>query len=294
MQKLVYVPPGANQSDGVVLTTAEPYILSTISGVGGVEASILSADIAGMDGTYMQGVHIESREIPCTVYVHGTDRADMYHKRFDLISKLTPQSKCGKLYYSNDGLNGRKLVIEAIPRLPPDFAERLGNYNKADISFYCPHPFWSDDYSTSVLMGWNDDVGFIFPMEFNPYITFGNLTNRQTIVNAGSAVTPVVITVVGPANQPSVTNITTGQKIALQNIDIDVGQKLVINTARGQKSVTLIDQATASEVDAFQYIEPASEFWSLAVGNNIIEFDGGDQTKKTTVHIEYTQRYLGV
>lgn len=294
MQKLVYVPPDANQSEGVVLTAAEPYLLSTISGVGGVEASILSEDIAGMDGTYMQGVHIEPREIPCTVYVRGTDRADMYRKRFELIGKLTPQQKCGKLYYSNDGLNGRKLVIDAVPRLPPNFTERIKTYNKADVSFYCPYPFWSDNSSTSVFMGWNEDIGFVFPIEFNPYITFGNLTNRATIVNAGSAVTPVIITVIGPANQPSITNITTGQKIALRNIDINIGQKLVINTEKGHKSVTLIDQATANETDAFQYIEPTSEFWSLVAGKNVIEFDGGDQTKKTTVNIEYTQRYLGV
>lgn len=290
MQKLVYVPPGANQSDGVVLTTAEPYILSTISGVGGVEASILSADIAGMDGTYMQGVHVEPREIPCTVYVHGTDRADMYRKRFDLISKLTPQSKCGKLYYSNDGLNGRDLVIEAVPRLPPDFAERLKNYNKADISFYCPYPFWSDIGSQTIRVGFDDKVGFRLPFEFGT-ITFGNLTNRQIIDCKSSVPIPMEITFVGPAEAPSITNVTTGDTLRLSDIIIQAGERLIINTERGAKSVTFINNKGQSS-NAFQYITPDSVFFSLVPGINELLYQGG--VEKTKVYIKYTNRYAGV
>lgn len=71
MQKLVYVPPGYKYKDGVVLTAAEPFIMSTVKGLGGVETSILSSTVVGMNGSYYQGNRTEPRVIPCTVYVHG-------------------------------------------------------------------------------------------------------------------------------------------------------------------------------------------------------------------------------
>lgn len=290
MQKMIYVPPSgsySNPSTYVYLATAEPYILSSVTGVGGVEASIISSTIPGMDGAYMQGIRIEPREIPCTVYVHGNDRQDMYAQRYELIRKLTPTSKLGWLYYRNDYIHVR---TQAIPRLPPDFTERIRNYNKAEISFWCPSPYWRSISGKSEEIGYIKGAGFKLPFSFP--IKFASLKSEITIDYQGSVPAPVTITIYGSATKPKITNKTTGQYIAVEQA-LSETQRLVIVTTRGSKSVKIAETGKSTK-DAFQYIDPESVFWELQPGENIISYDSGDDSQKTAVKIAYSEFYSGV
>lgn len=241
-----------------------------------------------MDGASLQGVRIEPREIPCTVYVHGKDRTDMYAQRYNLIRLLTPSNSLGWLYYSNDYIRVR---TQALPRLPPDFTERIRNYNKAEITFWCPHPCWiSTTYHTEKI-GYVSGTGFKFPFEFK--VEFADLKNEVTIDYQGSVPAPVTITINGPAQAPKITNTKTGQYIALTNKPLTENQVLRIVTTRGSKSVRISETGKATN-DAFQYIDPSSVFWELQPGINKITYDSGDTTQPTAVTIVYTERYSGV
>lgn len=290
MQKMIYVPPDGSYSDSssyVYLAAAEPYILSSITGVGGVEASVISSNIPGMDGAYMQDLRIEPREIPCTVYVHGTDRQDMYAQRYNLIRRLTPTKKLGWLYYRNDYIHVR---TQAIPRLPPDFIERIRNYNKAEISFWCPSPHWRSISSKSEEIGYIKGAGFKLPFSFP--IKFASLKSEVTINYQGSVPAPVTITIYGSATKPKITNKATGQYIAVEQ-SLTETQRLVIVTTRGSKSVRISETGKATK-DAFQYIDPASVFWELQPGKNVIAYDSGDDSQTTQVKIAYSEYYSGV
>ncbi len=287
---MIYVPNGVsylNKEKRVLLTADEPYILSAVTGVGGVEASVISSTVPGMDGAYMQGVRIEAREIPCTVYVRGNDRQDMYSQRFDLIRKLTPTNKLGWLYYQNDYTLVR---IQALPRLPPDFTERIRNYNKAELSFWCPSPYWRAVSGKTEEIGYIKGAGFKFPFSFP--MKFASLKNEVTIDYQGSVPAPVTITVYGAAAKPKITNQTTGQYIAVEE-SLTNAQRLIIVTTRGSKSVRISETGKAAR-DAFQYIDPASVFWELQPGKNVISYDSGDDSQTTSVKIAYTEFYSGV
>lgn len=272
----------------MLLTADEPYILSTVSGVGAAEASIISNAVPGMDGAYFQGIRMEPREIPCTVYVHGSDRQDMYAKRYDLIRMLTPSGALGWLYYQNDHILVR---TQTIPRLPPDFTERIRNYNKAEISFWCPSPYWRSLTAKSEEIGYIPGAGFSFPFSFP--IKFANLKNEITIDYRGSVPAPVTITVNGPAQAPKITNTATGQYIALTNQPLTEKQRLVIVTTRGSKSVKILETGKAV-CDAFQYIDIGSVFWQLQPGENRITYNSGDSSQPTSITISYTELYSGV
>lgn len=290
MQKMIYIPPNGSYSKPstyVYLATAEPYILSTLSGVGGVEASVISSAIPGVDGAYMQGIRIEPREVPCTVYVHGKDRQDMYAQRYELIRKLTPTSKLGWLYYRNDYIHVR---TQAIPRLPPDFMERIRNYNKADITFWCPSPYWRSVSSHTEEIGYIKGEGFKYPFAFP--VKFASLKNELSIDYQGSVSAPVTITIYGSATKPKITNKTTGKYIAVEK-ELTDNQRLVIVTTRGSKSVKIAETGKSTK-DAFQYIDPESVFWELQPGENIISYDSGDDSQKTAVKIAYSEFYSGV
>lgn len=286
MQKLVYVPPGYEHKDGVILTTAEPYVMSTVSGLGGVEASILSSAVVGMNGNYYQGNRVDSRLVQCTVYVRGADRRDMYQKRCRLIGMLTPKDKLGTLYYTNDYIS---VKTSAIPQMTPDFNERIKNYNKADITFWCPSPDWEALQSKRETIAYIEGIGFELPFQFPA--SFSMLKDEIYIDYLGTQSAPVQITIVGPAQNPTITNETTGKSIGLIGKSLGSDERLIINTERGNKSVKLNKDGVVQ--DAFQYINPISEFWQLECGVNHIVYKSDDSVA-TQIYIEYTERYSGV
>lgn len=290
MQKLVYVPPDGDFDDAqkrVILTAEEPFILSEVKGIGGVETNLMTAEIVGLPGSYYRGNRRNSRQIPCTVYVHGKSRTDMYRQRCRLIGLLTPKEKLGTLYYSNDCIS---VKTPAIPLLPPDFTERIRNYNKAEMTFFCPCPDWISPDVKNAGVGYVEGVGFTLPFRFP--VSFGMLKNEISIDYRGTVPAPVKITVVGPAASPVLTNTKTGKTIGLTDKSVGDGECLVINTERGNKSVKLI--TGSGTTDAFQYIDPASVFWELEPGINRIVYSSGDNSVLTHMHISYSERYSGV
>lgn len=293
MQELLYVAPGGsknNASDCVQLRFGEPYILSSIKGVSGLTKTVVSNQIVGVDGVGLQGIYTAPREIPCTVYVKGTDRADMYRQRLELISKLATRKTCGTLYYSNDYIT---VQIEAVPILPGDFSEKIKNYNKCDITFYCPYPYWSDCDMQSVQVDQADtSEGFSFPLAFQDLVSFSDNRKSLTINYNGSVPTPVWITLVGTLYAPTITNVTTGESITISDVDMGVNGSLVICTKRGSKSVMLVKDGVVS--DAFNLVVPTSTFWELQPGQNVISYTSYKGISAATLVVSYYNLYEGV
>lgn len=292
MQELVYVPPGGTAADPagcVELKFQEPYILSTLSGVSGLDYTLISSEAAGMDGVVVQSVRAESREIPCTVYVKGNNRQEMYQNRFGLIAKLAPQQEPGELHYRNDYIS---VKIKAYPTLPADFTERVKNYNKCDITFIAPEPYWEALETESVSMAYQENIGFKFPLCFNPSITFGLQNNTAEIIYTGSVPAPVRITIAGEAPSPQITNETTGETIYVENLSLELNDSVTIYTKKGEKSVKL--RRNGEDSDAFHLVGVRSKFWCLHPGRNVITYQSADDSKHARVSIEWTNQYAGV
>ena len=285
MRKLIYVPPNTNES--VTLTAAEPFILSTVSGLGGVENSMIYSEVVGMDGVFYHGSKKEPREIPCTVYVKGKNREDMYRQRLKIIGLLRASNGMGALYYSNDCIS---VKIGAVPRVPPDFVERIKNYNKADLKFFCPSPLLQSLETKTASIAKINGIGFSMPFSFP--ITFSHIRNEIVISNLGTSSTPVTITITGAGVDPAITNTANGKTISLLDKTLSEGEQLIINTERGHKSVKLVSNGVVS--DGFQYINPLSDFWELEVGENKIVYSSEDNAEATSIVISYNERFEGV
>ena len=67
---------------------------------------------------------------------------------------------------------------------------------------------------------------------------------------------------------------------------------LYINTGFRQKKVEIIRNGTRT--DAFDYIDLSSRFFSLQVGDNVIEYASENGLAPQNVEIYYKNRYLGV
>lgn len=290
MQRITYIPAGAQS--GITFEAAYPFVLEHVEGVGGAETTMISDTIPGIDGAHVYGIRTETREVKAKIHVRGATRQDMYKLRFDAIRILAPTQTPGTLVYENDFIS---VKTPAYPANAADFTSRLRNLNSAEIIFRCPSPFWEAVEPAAPEAIAYTGEGFSFPFSFdedNDYsISFAAIAEQVSIDNAGSAETPVLMTITGPAVNPAVTNQTTGQTIRV-NATLSVGDVLVISTTPGQKSVKLTQNGTES--DAFALIDLASVFFQLVPGVNVITYDSGSGSDQTRVTIQYTPRYVGV
>lgn len=296
MQKLTYVPPGESierPDQCAVFSLSPPYILGTVSGVGGAETSLVQDTVPGVDGSYVYTTRTESREVNATIHVQGVTRQGMYEKRFGLIRKLSPRKEPGTLYYQNDYISVR---IAAYPANAAEFAARILNWNTAQLTFRCPFPFWeSVEESPPAYMAYLDS-GLEWPMEFAPeddrLIEFSALANRCSVENSGSVETPVCLTISGPAENPAVLNLTSGEIIRVKKT-LKEGETLIIYTKPGEKSVTLVD-TDGVRSNAFAYIDLQSTFFQLQPGINELQYESGNNSEQTKVIIQFREQYAGV
>lgn len=114
---------------------------------------------------------------------------------------------------------------------------------------------------------------------------------QKNIINTGHVETPVEIYFHGPAVNPSIKNITTGETIRIIR-ELTTDDVLYINTGFRQKKVEIIRNGTRT--DAFDYIDLSSRFFSLQVGDNVIEYASENGLAPQNVEIYYKNRYLGV
>ena len=95
----------------------------------------------------------------------------------------------------------------------------------------------------------------------------------------------------GPAVNPKITNLSTGESIRIKR-ELTTDDVLYISTAFGKKKVEIIRNDTRT--DAFDYIDLASQFFSLQVGDNVIEYASENGLDPQNVEIRYRNRYIGV
>lgn len=114
---------------------------------------------------------------------------------------------------------------------------------------------------------------------------------QKSILNEGHVETPVEIIFHGPAVNPKVINLTTGQMIRIKQ-SLTSDDTLYINTAFGEKTVEI--ERNGVRENAFDYIDLASEFFSLQVGENVIRYESENGLDPQSVEIRYSNRYIGV
>lgn len=114
---------------------------------------------------------------------------------------------------------------------------------------------------------------------------------RKNIINEGHVETPVEIEFHGPAVNPQILNLITGEFIRIER-ELTSDDILYINTAFGEKKVEIIRDGVRE--DAFDYLDLESKFFSLQVGDNVIEYQSENGLNPQSVQIYYYNRYIGV
>lgn len=87
------------------------------------------------------------------------------------------------------------------------------------------------------------------------------------------------------------TNLTTGEYVQV-NRTLTSDDVLFINTAFRNKIVEI--ERNGIREDAFDYIDLGSTFFSLQLGDNLLQYSTQNDLNPQSVIIRYKKRYLGV
>ena len=113
------------------------------------------------------------------------------------------------------------------------------------------------------------------------------------VYNGGDADAPMYIRFLGPADQPYIQNMDTGEKIGV-NQTLQTGEYMDISTAYGKKKITITGTDGVTH-NAFHYIQAGCSFFSLHPGANRLKYGsaGSSGAAMAGVQILYNEQYSG-
>jgi hypothetical protein len=272
--------------ESFTLGNQAPYFLETIDGAGEVPVSIESQKAPKQDGsTYIDNV-LENRAISIEgMIITKHNSAFVLEARRKMQRVLNP--KLGEVtitYHQRDQVREIKGLAETTPVFPSGQGSKGLYYQKFLLHLICHEPFWLDTYyesrEMSYLMG-----GIKFKLILPTVFSYRGFKRRA--VNEGDVATPVEIEFKGPATNPTVNNLTTGEFIKV-NRELGEEDVLTINTSFGQKYVRINGQ------NAFHYIDLDSVFWQLVPGENTLSYRSNNDSIKTRVTVKWKNRYVGL
>lgn len=277
-------------------------MLEKISGTGTVESKPLTQRGFMQDGTHYFSSLLEPRELALTLWIQGSSRADLLEKRNEVLSAFNPKAGEGTLSYTNDA--GTWEISATVKRLPQMEAIRNALVQRFTIEMYAADPAWLEAeageqekaftaFAGGLVLGEatldeNDVVVSETEAASLPF-SFGTQGHTEVIDNEGNLETPLLIEFKGPGLRHRLVNSDTGEKVELI-LPLDEGMSVFVNTK--PQSIEAYRMVNGEKVMAFNYLNPASEYFSLSPGTNNIMFSAAHSDAMADV--TYTERFVGV
>lgn len=254
-------------TNGQILTLSQnesKFQIVDIDGLNPPKAILNSSIIAGMDGAKFNSSRLDVRNIVITLRLNG----NVEENRIFLYQYFRTKQWC-KIYYKN---STRDVFIEG-------YVENIdcSLFTKSElmqISIICYNPYFReakeivDDISKAL-------AAFVFPFAFgdgdetDPKIEFSTIDNTRitNVKNNSEFETGVIIelTFNGEVVNPTIKDTVTGNTFGITGT-YGIGDRIVIDTNKGNKSITLYENGVPSNI--FNKIVKGSTWFQLQIGDN--------------------------
>lgn len=210
----------------------------------------------------------QSKTLSIKFVINTSNKLELEAAKKGLLDILNPGIVTGKLVYENDSGTQFEIDCEVSNLTMPSGEARGNTFQVVLVSFLAPDPrFKKVDPRVLSLQNGN-----------------------HTVINNGTVRTPVFITISGPTNKPTISNITDkSKKIILKNNLQDYEQVEIVSDY-GKKAVFLIDTDTGVKRKAMRLLNLNSSFFDLHPGQNRILVDNCDNG----VVLEFYERFLEI
>ena len=269
--------------DTLHLSQNKNYAVTGIEGLTPVAATINTSNAGMLDGAVYNSARLSYRNIVITASIVQ----DVESARIKLYDYFQTKQFC-KLFFENDS---RNVYIDGYVETFECDLFALGE--TVQISIICPDPYFKDT-RTKTDTGSTVVSLFEFPTEFNN-VEFSRLISDAaiTVSNNGdiSAGFDIEIHFIGNVKNPVLYSATTGGYFGL-NSQFVAGDRVVINTRNGKKSVKLIRFGV--EINQFNNIQSGSTWLQLTRGVNTFTFNADSGVNNMQISITHTDLYAGV
>lgn len=254
-------------------------------GLNSLTANINSTKSAGADGSKVNSKSLNERNIVLylKIYPPVEINRNRLYKFFNTKNEI-------RLFYKN------KLVNAYIDGVVESFdCEPFSDKETAIVSIICNDPYFKAAADTVYNFSRITplfEFPFAIPAEGVPFSELTRLTNL--IVNHGDVESGVIVEFFATTSQilnPSFYNRTTQKRITVL-FDMEQGDRIVIDTSRGKKSITLIRDGISSNI--LNSMDSGSEWVTLEAGENEISYGADYGGENLNVTVTTINKYMGV
>lgn len=285
MQSIIY----SNVRGSVTIAQTAPYFLQEINGISALNVDIISQKAPYQNGSTYINSYLGERNIDVTILINAENETALTATKKTLTHLFTYGIESTLTY--SDGVNSYNIAV--VPTQGIEFSQsvKYPNYQTCFVRLVAHSPYLYDTTETiSELTITSGGVEFDLELsDTNEFETEGNAT--VNLVNLGDISTHIQVTFEGPVTLAKITNVSTGEYIEIAK-SLKAGEKLIINTEHGKKSVLFDNGVT--QVNAFQYINLNSTFFELVPGTNVIKYSTGFVLNNPKVTTKFKNIYLGV
>lgn len=281
------------------------FLIKSITGLGPAKANVNTTEVSTNDGSLFNSARLSQRNIVLDLVfintVYGESIEDLRQKSY----KYFPLKKSVELTIETDNRYVKTTgYVES--NEPNIFSSQEGT----QISIICPDPYFysAGEDGNNVTNFYGIDPMFEFPFSNEsldePLLVFGKIQIKTegVITYHGDSEIGVMIYIhaIGPATNINIYNtetrevmrINTEKISSLTGKGIVASDDIVINTAKGEKSITLIREGVSYNI--LNCLDKNTDWFTLAKGDNIFAFTADSGVTNLQFRVENKVIYEGV
>lgn len=281
------------------------FLIKSITGLGPAKANVNTTEVSTNDGSLFNSARLSQRNIVLDMVfintVYGESIEDLRQKSY----KYFPLKKSVELTIETDNRYVKTTgYVES--NEPNIFSPQEGT----QISIICPDPYFysAGEDGNNVTNFYSIDPMFEFPFSNEsldePLLVFGEIQIKTegVITYHGDSEIGVMIYIhaIGPATNINIYNtetrevmrINTEKISSLTGKGIVASDDIVINTAKGEKSITLIREGVSYNI--LNCLDKNTDWFTLAKGDNIFAFTADSGVTNLQFRVENKVIYEGV
>lgn len=281
------------------------FLIKSITGLGPVKANVNTTEVATNDGSMFNSARLSQRNIVIQMAfvntVYGEDIEEVRQKSY----KYFPIKKNVELIIETDNRYVRtKGYIES--NEPNIFSKQEGS----QISIICPDPYFysANEDGNNITDFYSIDPVFEFPFSneslSDPLLIFGEIQIKTegVITYRGDSEIGVMIYIhaIGPATNINIYNTETREVMSINTTKLEAltgkgivaSDDIIINTLKGEKSITLVREGASYNI--LNCLDKNTDWFTLVKGDNIFAFTAESGVTNLQFRIENKVIYEGV
>ena len=281
------------------------FLIKSVTGLGPVKANVNTTEVVTNDGSMFNSARLSQRNIVFQLAfvetVYGESIEDIRQKSY----KYFPAKKSVEIVVETDNRYVRiKGYVES--NEPNIFSSQEGT----QISIICPDPYFysAGEDGNNVTDFYTIDPVFEFPFSneslTDPLLVFGEIQIKTegVITYHGDSEIGVVIYIhaIGTATNINIYNTETREVMTINTTKLEkltgkglvASDNIVINTTKGEKSITLIREGASYNI--LNCLDKNTDWFTLSKGDNIFAFTAESGVTNLQFRIENQVIYEGV